>query len=516
MIAQPSQDEEDIFDQIALDQDVEPHGVSASPPSSDPVAEPFASEACPHSPLPSWPPSAAVVSPPPSMRIGRHAEPSVVPPSASTTSQVQSPGHPAVSDGIQSPPIPVPSHPSSHSMPLQKEPRLSSLGSKTSSHASTHMPQQSDSVTLSHAKNTPSSCSGQPTSAARIASEGTTHAPLPASGEPPDSDSISCGGKRASSTSAGPSDGPPAPSAASIKDSRTFVSLSGPPSGTAALLSEVVATGNLPPGGQSAMQRGGSDAITHTSSGAAGEWLHVQTVCGKPSEVTGGRSSIDGLKAEWLHVHTVQGEAPMATGSGVDAFKAALRSAQRAVNSEPAIATAMQPLSPTPRSPPQPQAAPVELSPSEHKAPPRRRGGLFGLLAGRSSAVDAQNASPRADMVVDSHAVATSILEAARAQAASTATKDTDTPGPPQVAAELLRLEGLRKQLARMADVAVAEAAQLRDGQQQLLSEVAAAQEACSAAREERDCAREHVMDTHRCLLRALQDVVILRGASSR
>jgi hypothetical protein len=117
---------------------------------------------------------------------------------------------------------------------------------------------------------------------------------------------------------------------------------------------------------------------------------------------------------------------------------------------------------------------------------------------------------------VDAHAVATSVLKAAHAQAATASSGAVDTPGPPQVAAELLRLEGLRKQLAARADEAVAEAATLREGQGVLRTELVAAQEACSAAQEERDSAREHVVDTHRCLLRALQDVVLLRSSYSK
>jgi hypothetical protein len=150
------------------------------------------------------------------------------------------------------------------------------------------------------------------------------------------------------------------------------------------------------------------------------------------------------------------------------------------------------------------QAQPT--GPSRHSSPASKRpeGGFFGLLGRRRE----RPASPMA-----TGAPSPSILNLARSMASGAPRwgAHLGDPSATDVAAELLRLEQLRLQNEQGHAGLRGEVEALREGEEDLQAELVAIQGAYTALRAERDDAHEQLEDLHRLFVRSLQDVVLLQ-----
>ena len=318
--------------------------------------------------------------------------------------------------------------------------------------------------------------------------------------------------------------GPPAPQPAGSGDADSveprFVTLSGPPSGFAAMLTDSMAAST--PGQEFAASptRYSVDAA-HAASGS------LSASGPDPEHAAPSRQYRDESGAQEGDVGDVGG-AQDAAG----ALATALQSATEAVAHVPAAPApppALRVTSPTTGSgdgagrgddagTPNRAAAPGAAEPaSQTDRTPNgstsgRRGGLFGLLGRRRGGAGAVGApdSPALTLVA-ADAVDSAVLDAARAFADGMGIGEGAATGEADVSRELLRLNALRAQTER----AHAEAARDADAVQTELEEArrqcSSERSAAVSAQNEATQAREHLAALHSLFMRALQDVVLLQ-----
>ena len=308
--------------------------------------------------------------------------------------------------------------------------------------------------------------------------------------------------------------GPPAPLPAPARDAqeaaeatesrRSFVTLSGPPSGYAALLTDP----SLQYDAATASPMRLTQQSAHSSDRDASAPLPVSSP--PPASAAGSE------RAEW--------SAP--------SLSEALHSAEHAVQQTPAPADspagAVRPLhavgssarSAT-REPSSPQpAGSSDPAPAATQDANRSRGrGLFGLLGRRRNNTDGAAPDSGAQTPVARGAVASPLLQFAKDLAAGTAvatgahTADV-TAG--DVARELLRLEALRMQDAAQRDTMSQQLEQLQAEAEHTAGELRTVQQDAQAAQEQSAAATQDLSSLHALFVQALQDIVVLRTQQSQ
>ena len=328
---------------------------------------------------------------------------------------------------------------------------------------------------------------------------------------------------------------------------RAFVSLSGPPSGFAAMLTQSQAeaaqqrrcessdatpmsrsghhhTHELDVGdAQSCMQQ----PAWHAQGSAVATTTHVAdeaAAFADPSQALAAalhsahEAVAHSADADSAAACRVRASAPQPPDAPMAAFKA-----PPAPRSDRSGTLHSEPSSPSKQQAASPRAA--SASDAHSSGAVKRRGGILGLLTRRRDNADSGNsaAAQAAAPPLEDRPIDAAVLQAAEQLAHEQPTGGQDTPSASvgggdaaqaaqRIASELLRIHALRTQQAAAHEAAQRDAETLRSEVQAARREVAAARDAGGAARRERDTAIENLASLHQMFIRALQDVVVLRS----
>lgn len=321
------------------------------------------------------------------------------------------------------------------------------------------------------------------------------------------------------------SPGPPAPQAAPVQhaaeataSTKSYVTLSGPPSGYAALLTDPdlhnAAASTAPPLRDTQGRRYSSDADAiaplpvsspaHTSADAN---EHGSEAC--PSLAVALRSAEDAVQQAEASASTPTAQPLASDTSAIEQAEGAATPAAGSPHAPGSQAADPQATDP--------QAASVAtLNPDSGRA---RGRGLFGLLGRRRGNTDVSDAPQSGAGTPVPGNIAAPLLQFAKDIAAGKACADASSDAAftaADVAQELLRLEALHSQEAAQRDAMARQLEHLQVESQQRADELRTARQDAQTADEHRESASAHLSALHLMFVQALQDVVMLRTQAAQ